>query len=63
MNQRGILMKGVCLIHLHTDARRILMSVEEAKVNKSQAINEPFQTKLRIHSYQHLTTSNIVLVM
>lgn len=56
-------MKGVCLIHLHTDARRILMSVEEAKVNKSQAINEPFQTKLRIHSYRHLTTSNIVLVM
>lgn len=55
-------MKGVCLIHLHTDARRILMSVEEAKVN-SQAINEPSQTKLRIHSYQHLTTSNIVLVM
>lgn len=57
-------MKGVCLIHLHTDGRRILMrSVEEAKVNKSQAINEPFQTKLRILSYQHLTTSNIVLVM
>lgn len=57
-------MKGVCLIHLHTDAKRILMrSVAEAKVNKSQAINEPFQTKLRIHSYQHLTTSNIVLVM